>query len=343
MKPIRVLNLFVNMNYGGAETMVMNYYRNIDRNIVQFDFMVHREKRGSYDDEIEALGGKIYRMIPIYPQNFSKYKKMIKEFFDEHDEYQIIHSHMSELGYFVFKEAKKRGIPVLICHAHNAPTHWDLKMFVRTFFKIRNKNYITHMFICGKEAGDWLFGKNNESKFIMMNNAVDADKFRYKKEKSLELKKKFDVENKLVIGHIGRFNNQKNHSFLIDIFEEIHKMRKDAVLMLIGQGEELEKIKNKVYEKKLEESVRFLGIRSDIPDLTQVFDAFVFPSLFEGLPVTMVEAQAAGLPCFISEEIPQECIMTENVWAISLEKSARKWAEIILGRLSSYKKRMLIR
>lgn len=327
------------MNYGGAETMVMNYYRNINRDLIQFDFMVHREKRGAYDDEIESLGGKIYRMIPIYPQNFMKYKKMISDFFDEHTEYQIIHSHMSELGYFVFQEAKKRGIPVRICHAHNAPNGWDLKMFVRTYFKHMSKKYITHMFICGKEAGDWLFGKKNENKFIMMNNAIDAESFRYKEEDRLAIRRKFKVDDKIVIGHVGRFNLQKNHMFLIDVFGEIHKLNDDSVLFLIGEGEEKSKIEKLVKEKNLENSVQFLGLRNDIPDLMQGFDAFVFPSLFEGLPVTMIEAQAAGLPCFISSQIPQECIITQNVDSISLQKSVQEWAKLILYKIELYQRK----
>lgn len=338
MKPIRILNLFTNMNYGGAETLVMNYYRNLDRTKVQFDFMVHREQRGAYDDEIEALGGNIYRMIPIYPQNFAKYKKMITQFFDEHDEYQIIHSHMSELGYFVFQEAKKRGIPVRICHAHNTPRGWDMKMLVRTFFKIRNKEYITHMFVCSSEAGKWLFGKDKEERFIMMNNAIDAEAFRYRKEKRIDVRSKLNLNEKLVVGHVGRFNTQKNHPFLIEVFDEIHKLHKDSVLLLIGNGEEQEKIKHEVCEKGLENSVQFLGLRNNIADFMQAFDVFLFPSLYEGFGIALLEAQAAGLPCFFSEWIPEECIMTENVQAISLNASAKEWARKILDKVKNYQR-----
>ena len=139
-KPIRILLLFTVMDRGGAETMVMNYYRHIDRQQIQFDFMVHRERRGAYDDEIESMGGRIYRMPPIYPQNFVRYKRMLKEFFDEHDEYQIIHSHMSELGYFAFEEAKRHGVPVRICHAHNAPDfkHENLIQYIKLILYFLN-------------------------------------------------------------------------------------------------------------------------------------------------------------------------------------------------------------
>ena len=181
MEPVRVLNLFTIMNRGGAETMVMNYYRKINREKVQFDFLVHREEEGAYEQEIKELGGRIYRMPPMYPQNFSLYKKKIREFFEEHKEYKIIHSHMSELGYFALREAARQEIPVRICHAHSAPHEFDLKMLMRIYFKNRMLPYLTHMFTCGKEAGNYLYGKKNEDKFIQLNNAIETKKYRYDK------------------------------------------------------------------------------------------------------------------------------------------------------------------
>lgn len=337
-KPVRILMLFTIMNRGGAETMVMNYYRNIDRSKIQFDFMVHREERGAYDDEIESLGGKIYRMLPIYPQNFYKYKKELKNFFNIHKEYQIIHSHMSELGYFAFKEAKNQGIKVRICHAHNAPYGWDLKMIIRTYFKKMMMPYITHMFICSKKAGDWLFGKEYEDSFIMMNNAIDSKKFRFNKEYAKQLKKEMNLENNLVIGHVGRFNRQKNHDFLIDVFEKVYKRDNSALLLLIGNGEEEGMIRKKVKFLELEENVKFLGIRDDISDLMQVFDVFLFPSLFEGLPVSLIEAQSAGINCLISDVISDQSVITPFVYKMSLNDNVEKWADYILDNKKNLKK-----
>lgn len=340
MEPIRVLNLFTIMNRGGAETMVMNYYRHIDRTKIQFDFLVHREEEGDYEEEIRQLGGRIYRMIPIYPQNFSKYKKMLREFFREHKEYQIIHSHMSELGYFAFKEAKRQGIPVRICHAHNAPHGWDLKMIMREYFKKRMMPYITHMFMCGIDSGRWLFGKENEEHFIQMNNAVDSEKFRYNPAINTEVREELGIlENQLVIGHVGRFNKQKNHEFLIEIFDEVQKIEKNAVLLLIGQGELEEKIQKKVEELNLNSKVRFLGLRRDVERVMQCFDAFLFPSLFEGLPVTMIESQAAGNLNFISDRIPTQCCITDTVEVIPLSKSAKEWAEIMIEKIANFEKK----
>ena len=331
--PIRVLNLFTIMDRGGAETMVMNYYRHIDRTKVQFDFLVHREKRGAYDDEIEALGGKIYRLCPIYPQNFARYKRELRSFFHAHPEYTIIHSHMSELGYFAFREAKRQGVPVRICHAHNAPHGFDLKMIMRTYFKKRMMPYLTHMFMCGAESGKWLFGKENESQFIMLNNAIDAAAYRYDPAKRAAIRQQLGLTDAFVIGHVGRFNLQKNHPFLLSVFAALLKKEPHAVLLLAGGGEDMPRMQELARTLGISTQVRFLGVRSDIPDLMQAMDVFVFPSLYEGLPVTMVEAQAAGLPCLISDKVPPECILTKDlVEVVPLAVGAEVWADKILEK-----------
>lgn len=341
-EPIRILNLFTIMNRGGAETMVMNYYRNIDRTKVQFDFMVHREERGAYDDEIEALGGKIYRMPPVQPGHFGEYKNAVARFFDEHNEYRIIHSHMSELGYYVFREAKKRGVKCTVCHAHNAPHFSDetliekAKDIVRNYFKHRIRKHTDHKFICGIEAGNWLFGEKNSESFVMMNNAVDAHRFGWDAQKAQQLRKSFGTDGKFAICHVGRFNSQKNHDFLVDIFRAINNKKEDTVLLLVGAGDLEEKIRQKVSSLGLEEKVRFLGLRDDVNDILLASDIFLFPSLYEGLPVTLVEAQSSGIKCIISDSIPSDCRITENVEVISLEKSADFWADEVLKYSDGY-------
>ena len=336
--PIKVLVLDTVMDRGGAETMMMNYLRNMDRSKVQLDFMVNREYKADYEDEIKELGGKIYRMCPMYPQNFGKYKRQIREFLKEHPEYQIIHSNLEERSYFALKEAKKLNIPVRISHSHNAPKGFDLKSIVRYYFRARLKPQVTHMFTCGLEAGDWLYGKENRDKFIMQNNAIDAKKYEYNEEIEKKIRKEFDLEGKFVIGHVGRFFPQKNHTFLIDIFNEVHKKDKDAILILVGGGELKKEMENKVKSLGLEKSVIFTGVREDVNNIMQSFDLFILPSLFEGFPVTMVEAQAAGLKCIISDKVPKECDITGNVQIISLEETKEKWAEEILKYKNSYKK-----
>lgn len=331
-QPIRVLNMFTIMDRGGAETMVMNYYRHIDRTKVQFDFLVHREQRGAYDDEIETLGGRIYRMYPIYPQNFARYKRDIRVFFKDHPEYRIIHSHMSELGYFAFKEAAKQGVPVRICHAHNAPHGFDIKMIMRDYFKKRMMPYLTHLFMCGVESGRWLYGKENENRFIMLNNAVDASAYTYNPAKRTEMRLQLELTDELAVGNVGRFNQQKNHPFLLEIFAALLKKEPNAVLLLVGGGTDMQRIQAKAQTLGIAEKVRFLGVRSDVADVMQAMDVFVFPSLYEGLGIALIEAQAAGLPCVVSDTIPHEAYLTDLVDSESLSAPAEKWAEKILAK-----------
>lgn len=331
-EPIRILNLFTIMNRGGAETMVMNYYRSIDRSKVQFDFMVHRQERGAYDDEIEALGGRIFRMPPIRPWTAGAYRKMVRKFYQEHPEYKVIHAHMSELGYYDFLEAERAGVPVCICHAHNRPYGVDLKSPIRWYYKTRMIPHITHMFMCGQESGDWLFGKRNSAKFIQMNNAIDAKAYAFDESRRERMRVSLGLKDNFVIGHVGRFDLQKNHTFIIDIFDQVHKQEPSASLLLVGNdtGKIAEDIRRKVKERGLDEAVHFLGVRADVADLMQAMDVFLFPSFFEGLSVASVEAQASGLPTIISDGVPIECKITDLVKVMPLSESADVWANKLL-------------
>ena len=340
-KPIRILLLFTVMDRGGAETMVMNYYRHIDRQQIQFDFMVHRERRGAYDDEIESMGGRIYRMPPIYPQNFMRYKRMLKEFFDEHDEYQIIHSHMSELGYFAFVEAKRHGVPVRICHAHNAPDfkHENLiqyiKLIPRYYFIRRIRHLTTDLFVCSHIAGLWLYGEKRQNEFVFMRNAIETEKFLYNVDEANAIRQKLGISNQRLICHVGRYNKQKNHSFLIDIFKEIHKIDSDSILLLIGDGDLRKEIEDKVNRLNLLSNVRFLGVRDDVPQLLKASDLLLFPSYYEGLSVVLVEAQATGIKCIVTNSLADETIICEDqMKLVSLQKNAKEWADIVLNEKS---------
>ena len=340
-KPIRILLLFTVMDRGGAETMVMNYYRHIDRQQIQFDFMVHRERRGAYDDEIESMGGRIYRMPPIYPQNFIRYKRMLKEFFDEHDEYQIIHSHMSELGYFAFEEAKRHGVPVRICHAHNAPDfkHENLiqyiKLIPRYYFIRRIRHLTTDFFVCSNIAGVWLYGKERQNEFVFMRNAIETEKFLYNVDEANAIRQELGILNQRLICHVGRFNRQKNHSFLIDIFKEIHEIDVDSILLLIGDGDLRKEIEDKVNRLNLQDNVKFLGVRDDVPQLLKASNVLLFPSYYEGLSVVLVEAQATGIRCVVTNSLAKETVICENqMILVPLQKSAKEWADIVLNEKS---------
>ena len=332
-EPIRVLNLFTIMNRGGAETMVMNYYRNIDRSKVQYDFMVHRQERGAYDDEIESLGGKIFRMPPVRPWSAHEYRKTVRAFYAEHPEYRIIHSHMSELGYYDFQEAEKAGVPVRICHAHNRPYGVDLKSPVRWYYKTMMRPHITDLFTCGEAYAEWLFGQKNRSRFVQLNNAIDARQYAYCPQIRQRMRQTLGIgEDQLVIGHVGRFDPQKNHKFIIDIFRAVREQNPKAVLLLVGNdsGDGGKEIHQKVEHLGLTQWVKFLGIRSDVADVMQAMDVFLFPSLFEGLSVASVEAQAAGLPVLISDGVPIECKVTDLVHVLPLRAPVEEWAKTIL-------------
>ena len=240
---------------------------------------------------------------------------------------------MSELGYYDFIEAKRNKVPVRICHAHNRPYGIDLKSPVRWYYKTKMLPYITYRFMCGEESGEWLFGKKYKDSFIQLNNAIDAKAYSYNPEIRERVRNQLSIkESQLVVGHVGRFNLQKNHKFIIEIFNELKKQRPDAILMLVGddKGNEGEIIHNKVKQLGLQETVKFLGVRSDVNELMQAMDVFLFPSLFEGFGIVALEAQAAGLPTIVSNRIPVECKVTKFIEAIDLSKSAGIWAEHII-------------
>lgn len=334
--------LFTIMNRGGAETMVMNYYRHIDRNQVQFDFMVHRQERGAYDDEIEAMGGKIYRMVPLHPLTFGKYKQQLVDFFDKHPEYRIIHGHCSESGYFVYREAARRGVPVIIAHAHSTKALFDCKWFFRTWFKYKMRKYVTHIFTCGKESAIWLAGKERASKAILQRNAIDTLRYIYSFSEAQKIRTALNIpKEELVIGHVGSFWKIKNQTFLLDIFQNLLSKHPQSRLLFIGEGELKKSVMQKAHSLNIQDRVSFLGSRNDVPDLLKAFDVFVFPSLGEGLSVAMLEAQCAGLPCIVSDTIPREVSMTNLVTYISLNKRPEIWADTILALYKEKRERSI--
>ncbi|MBT2709471.1 glycosyltransferase family 1 protein [Pseudomonas sp. ISL-84] len=330
MNPIRVLQVVTIMNRGGLETMLMNYYRKIDRNKIQFDFMVHREEEGHYDKEILSLGGRIFKMPRIRPGNYRKYFKKLDGFFESNKGYRIVHSHINENSSFVLRAAKRAGIPGRIAHSHLSDLGIDAKLPFRLYARYLMKDVPTKYFACSEKAGQWLFGKSS-NEITVLNNAVNVNDFNFNPEVRKKVREELGVGNKLVVGHIGRFNKQKNHEFLIDIFKCLHQKRPDAVLVLAGDGDLKPSIEKKVKSLGLTKNVLFIGVRSDIADLLQGMDLFLFPSLFEGLPVVLVEAQAAGLKCIVSDAITQESDVTGRVEFVSLNNTPESWANKIIS------------
>lgn len=328
MEPIRIAHIVGKMMNGGVEAVVMNYYRHIDRNKIQFDFIVDEDSTCIPREEIESLGGRVYTVPPY--QKLGKYISALKSLFKE-NHYKIVHSHINTLSVFPLYAAKKAGVPVRIAHSHStaAPGEWKkniLKYTLRPFAKV----YATHYAACSRYAGEWLFGRRSmkRGEVTIFNNAIDLDKFKYNENVRNEVRKELGLEGKFVIGHVGRFCYQKNQEFLIDVFEEIYKRNPDAVLILIGDGLDRKKIEEKA---KTVPGIRLLGNRNDVDRLYQAMDVFVLPSRYEGLPVVGVEAQATGLPCVLSDKITEEAKMTESVTFQSIETCPEIWASIILG------------
>ena len=324
----RILHVVTYMGRGGLETMIMNYYRQMDRTKVQFDFLVHRDFRADYDDEIEQLGGRIYRIGRLIPWSRA-YQRALDAFFAAHPEYRVVHVHQDCLSAVILKAAQKHGVPVRIAHSHNSSQDKNLKYLIKLYYKRQIPTYATALFACGKDAGDWMFGGKP---YTIVNNAIDAAQYSYSHVRAMEMRRSIHIaEDAFVIGHVGRFSPVKNHTFLLDVFGELYSADKHAVLMLVGDGELRKSMEDKAKAMGLEDRVLFTGMRSDVCDLMQAMDVFVFPSLYEGLPVSLVEAQAAGLPCVISNCVPDACMLTDLVQRVSLEGSAHKWAERILA------------
>lgn len=335
---IRVLHIVTHMNRGGLETMIMNYYRHIDRSRLQFDFLVHRSNMADYDEEILSMGGKIYRLSPLNPLD-PRYLRSLDTFFAEHKEYRIVHCHLDCMAGIPLKYAKKHGVPVRIAHSHNSNQTKDAKYILKLFYKRNIVKYANRLFACGDDAGKWMF-KTDE--FTVLNNAIDAASYSYCAETARSVRAGFGIpDHALIVGHVGRLCPQKNHSFIIRIFAEILKKRSDAVLLLVGEGELRAETEKLAEELGARENVIFAGLRSDVPELLQAMDVFLFPSMYEGLPLSMVEAQAAGLPCLISDKVPIECKKTDLVQQISLEESPEVWANAVLSAADTQRKNTL--
>lgn len=327
---IRVLHSVSNMDRAGIETMLMNYYRRIDLEKIQFDFLVNKSKPGAYDDEIRSLGGNIYVSPGLSPWKYPSYLKFMNNLIKNNPDIKILHAHNEGMMEYALKGAKKAGLPVRIAHAHNTKIihdyKWPLKVFCKSFIPYTATEY----FACGRDAGIYYFGKERwEQKGYTMHNAIDPKKFTFSVETRNAVRVKLGLEGKYVVGHIGRFNIQKNHRRLIEIFAELVKIKPDSVLLLVGEGELEEEIRVSVSNYDLKDKVKFLGVRSDIPQLCMAMDVFVMPSLFEGLPVVGIEAQASGLPSVFSKEVTDEVIILPQSTQIPLKESNDVWAKKI--------------
>ncbi|UOR13801.1 glycosyltransferase family 1 protein [Halobacillus amylolyticus] len=332
-RPLRVLHVVVNMNRGGAETLIMNLYRNIDRSKVQFDFLTCKE--GVFDSEITSMGGVIHRIPYVTDVGHQGYKKALANFFQTNQTYKIVHSHMDKMSGIVLHAAKKARVPVRIAHSHNTRSEGGIASQLYKFLAGSTiRQHATHLYACSNAAAKWLFGGRSDQAFIL-KNGVDCDRFIYSTEARTKIREQLGLEhNSFVLGHVGRFAQQKNHLFLIDVFAKLTKVHPNTRLILVGDGPLKSQIKEKITELGIESKVKVLGVRKDIHRLLQAYDLFVFPSLHEGLPVTLIEAQNAGLPCIIADTITSEVDMGLNLVRRLSLKEQKLWLNAIQEQIS---------
>ncbi len=327
-EPLRVLQVVTKMERGGLETFVMNMYRSIDRARVQFDFLCHRDGHFAYDDEIEALGGRIYRVPRCNPLD-PRYLKAVDGFFIEHL-YRVVHSHINCMSALPLAAARRHGATTRIAHSHNSCQDRDFKYPLKLACKRFIRREATDLFACSVEAGRWMFGVDG---FTVVHNAIDVDAYVFDEARRERARAELGVTPFApIVGHVGRFSPVKNHAFILEIFAELLKFRPDAVLLLAGDGELRPDVERRAEGLGVSSSVRFLGVRSDVPDLMRSMDAFLMPSIYEGLPLVLVEAQASGLPCVISDSIPRDCDLEGSFVArLSISSPAERWAEALAG------------
>jgi glycosyltransferase involved in cell wall biosynthesis len=335
---IRVLQVLASLDRGGAESMIMNIYRNIDRNKIQFDFVVNeRETEYAYEAEIRELGGRIYHMPSYKIANYFTYKRAWKRLLCEHPEWSIVHGHHTSPAFIYLTVANSLN-RVTIAHSHTAGSERSLRSRTKVLTRYPLRYIADYLFACSSSAAKWMFGTHSASASIV-NNSIDTHKFVFNEVVRKDIREKFKIDNQFVIGHVGSFQTPKNHNFLIDIFKAIHERNIKTVLILVGDGDLRQSIERKVAQLGLSDSVIFTGIRSDIPNLLQAFDVFLFPSLYEGLPVTLIEAQAAGLKIIASDSITDEVKLTDLIEIVSLKQSGEYWAEKVLQYANGYKRR----
>lgn len=332
--PIRILHILHSMNRGGTENAIMNYYRSVDRSVVQFDFLLTDSGSSDFEDEIISLGGKIYRVPLLTIKSPGLYVKSVKRFFKSHPEYKIVHSHTSSKSAIPLAIAKYCNIPVRISHSHSSQSETGVRGMIRNALMPVLKIAANTYFSCGEQAAEWLYGKtfSSSGKVQIIRNVITAKKFRYNPDVRQAVREKLGIaEDTFVIGHVARFSEVKNHRFSVDILKAALIQHPNTVLLLIGDGQLRDEISDYVKTQGVESHVLMTGVVPNVYDYEQAMDAFILPSFYEGLPLSIVEAQVSGLPCFTTKDtVSTECSVTDLVKYFPLGAGAAFWADEIL-------------
>ena len=329
---LRVLHMIGNMDIGGSQTLIMNIYRNIDRSKMQFDFVVDRLTNNLLENEIKSLGGKIFCMSKFKGTNLFKIRSEWSNFFSQYPEYKILHSHVRSYASLYLDVAKKHGLKTII-HSHSTSNGSGFNSIVKKILQYPLRYQADYLFACSNIAGEWLYGKKacQQDNFYILNNAIDVEKYKINQDTRLRIRKELKVDNNFVFGHVGRLHEAKNHKFLLEVFHNLIKRKPESKLIIVGDGDLKGEIEEKIRELHLQDSVIMTGSRNDVPNLLMAFDAFLFPSKWEGLPVTVVEAQAASLPCFVSDTVTLEVGISDLVHYLPINKGAEYWCNIIMN------------
>lgn len=331
MNMVRVLHMISSLHIGGAQAFLINIYNNIDREKVQFDFVVCEEERSELYDVVENMGGKIYICPQYIGKNHFTYCRWWSSFLNKHNEYKVIHGHNRSTSAIYLKIAKRYGI-ITIAHSHSTSNGRGISGVTKNIMQWPTRYVADYLFACSDRAGKWMFGNSvvNKKNYEVIRNGIDCPKFAFNPRIREKLRKQLNVSDCFVIGNIGRITEAKNHQFLLEAFAEVHRQRLDARLLLVGDGDLMEVAKQKSRILQIEDAVIFAGAKTNTQDYYQAMDVFAFPSLWEGLGIVAIEAQAAGLPVLISENVPNDVELTDKVYRVPLRQGVMGWASELL-------------
>lgn len=336
-KPIIVLHVVGRLDIGGAESRIMDLYRNIDRDKVQFHFMQHTADRCAFEDEVESLGGKVYHVPRFNVKNYFAYKKEWMDFFIQHPEIKVVQGHMTSTAAIYLPIAKKAGVEIAIAHARSAGVDPGLKGMLTRFLRRDLYKKCDYRFTCSEMAGDAVFGNQQDQakKAIFIPNAIDVDKFKFDEETRNQIRYELGIQENFIVGHVGRFSHMKNHKYMLEILEQCIRLEKEKNVpeikfMFLGDGELKEEIMEQAVAMGISSRVLFMGNKRDVYRYYQAMDFFLLPSVYEGLPGTVVEAQASGVPGIMSDSVTAEAVVTDLIQMRSIKEDACVWAKEIM-------------
>lgn len=337
MKPIRILQMMSSLDIGGSQAFVMNLYRNMDRESIQFDFIIDHPEQTYFQTEIEKLGGKVYVLPSFKGTNIKELKKAWNDFFLEHPEYRVLHSHSRSYASIYIPIAKKHGLKTII-HSHSTSNGKGIGAVVKAFLQYPLRYQADYFMACSHEAGEWLFGSKvcKNANFKIVKNAIDSQKYIYNKEIRQQVRQELGLGEAFVLGYLARVTEPKNPLYAIEVFHALREMLPEAKLLFIGDGSLMQKVRDKAAEYGILDFIVFTGSRSDVERMLFAMDCYILPSLWEGLGISLIEAQASGIRCICSENIPNEAIVTNLVTQVHLAEGAQEWARKIVENAISY-------